>query len=68
MSRMTVTLDEDLVEEAREILNVDSKSEAIRGALEELLRQRKLRNALDHAGCIELALDQDKLSRLRAEG
>lgn len=68
MTRMTVTIDEDLVEEAREILNVDSKSEAIRGALEELLRQRKLRNALEHAGRVELALDQEKLGRLRAEG
>ena len=67
MGRMTVTVDDHLVEEARDILQVDSKSEAIRGALEELLRHRKLRKALEHAGRVELALDQKELARLRAE-
>lgn len=68
MSRMTVTVEEGLIEEARAALGASTKSEAIRRALEEVLRRRKLERALGHAGRIELDLDQERLQKLREEG
>lgn len=68
MSRMTVTVDEGLIEEARNALGAATKSEAIRRALEEVLRRRRLERALENAGRVELDLDADRLRRLREEG
>lgn len=68
MSRMTVTVDEGLIERARNALGAATKSEAIRRALEEVLRRRKLERALENAGRVELDLDPERLRRLREEG
>jgi Arc/MetJ family transcription regulator len=68
MSRMTVTVDEGLIEEARNALGAATKSETIRRALEEVLRRRKLRRALENAGRVELDVDPERLRRLREEG
>ena len=68
MSRMTVTVDEALIEEARSALGASTKSEAIRRALEEVLRRRKLERALANAGSVELDIDPERLRRLREEG
>jgi Arc/MetJ family transcription regulator len=68
MSRMTVTVDEGLIEEARNALGAATKSEAIRRALEEVLRRRRLQRALENAGRVELDLDPERLRRLREEG
>lgn len=68
MSRMTVTIDEDLIEEARSALGAATKSDAIRQALEEVLRRRKLQRALENAGKVELDIDPDRLRKLREEG
>lgn len=68
MSRMTVTVDEGLIEEARNALGVATKSEAIQRALEEVLRRRKRERALENAGRVELDVDPERLRRLREEG
>ena len=68
MGRMTIPVDETLVEETRKAFKVKTKAEAIRRALEEALRRRKLAEVLDHAGQVELDLDQDELQRLREDG
>jgi Arc/MetJ family transcription regulator len=68
VSRMTVTVDETLIEEAQNALGAATKSEAIRRALEEVLRRRKLQRALENAGRIELDVDPERLRRLREEG
>lgn len=68
MTRMTVTIDERLVEETRKALKVRTKAEAIRRALEETLRRRALERVLEHAGRVALDLDQEGLRRLREEG
>lgn len=68
MGRMTITVDEALVEETRKALKARTKAEAIRRSLEEALRRRRLERVLDHAGRVELDLDQAKLHRLREEG
>jgi Arc/MetJ family transcription regulator len=64
---MTITVDEELVERAREILSVRTKADAIRLALKEVIRRKRLSEALSHRGTIELELDQATLQRLRAE-
>ena len=68
MTRMTITVDENLVEETRKALKVRTKAEAIRQALEETLRRRKLEQVLAHAGRVGIDLDQEKLRRLREDG
>ncbi len=65
MGRMTITIDDDLVEETRRALGVSTKSEAIRTALKELLRRKRLEEASKHKGSIDLDVDQDKLKTLR---
>ena len=67
MGRMTITIDEALVDEAREALGVATKSEAIRYALRDLVRRKRLEIVLSHQGKVELDLDQEKLARLREE-
>ena len=68
MGRFTVTVDEDLLERAMEELGTRSKADTVRRALAEVLRRKRLGDALRHAGKIELDLDQEKLQELRAEG
>ena len=68
MSRMTVTLDDELITEAQESLGTRTKSETIRQALEEIVRRKRLERVLEHAGQIDLDLDQERLERLRSEG
>ena len=65
MSRMTVTVDDELIAEAKAVLGVSNKSEAIRIALGELLRQRRLAEVLGRQGTVELDLDPETLARLR---
>ncbi|MDD5307722.1 MAG: type II toxin-antitoxin system VapB family antitoxin [Deltaproteobacteria bacterium] len=67
VTRMSVTVDDSLVEEVRAMLDVTTKSEAIRVALEELRRRRRLTTALGNAGRIALAADQTALAALREE-
>jgi metal-responsive CopG/Arc/MetJ family transcriptional regulator len=68
MGRMSVTVDDQLVEQAKEVLGVGTRSEAIRIALQEAVRRRRLAEALRHRGQIDLQVDQEELARLRAEG
>jgi len=65
MNRMTITIDEELVNQAKEILGTSTKVEAIRLALMEVLRKKRLAEVLTHQGQIELDLDQEKLQKLR---
>ena len=64
--RMSVTLDEELVERACAVLGVQTKSEAIRLALREVIRRRRLHESLSHQGKIDLDIDRESLERMRA--
>ena len=68
MTRMTITIDETLVEETRKALKVRTKAKTIRRALEETLWRWRLERVLHHAGRVALELDQERLGRLREEG
>ena len=65
--RLSVTVDDRLLESAVQALNARSKAEAIRLALQEVVRRRRLEIALSHAGDIELAGTIDDLERLRGQ-
>jgi hypothetical protein len=68
MSRMTVTVFDALIEKARHALGATTKAEAIRRALNEVLRRRKLERALENAGRVNIDLDPERLRRQREEG
>lgn len=65
MIRMTVTLDEKVVDEARDLLKAKTKRETIETALKEVIKQKKREKALKHCGKIELDIDQAGLQAYR---
>lgn len=65
MTRMTVTLDEAIVNEARALLETKTKRETIETALKEVIKEKKREKALKHCGEIELDIDQEKLNAYR---
>lgn len=65
MARMTITIDDELVDAVKEISGANTKSEAIHVALQDFLRRQRLQRVLERQGKIELALDQEKLQALR---
>ena len=65
MSRMTITVDPDLLDRAQQAVDAPTKAETIRIALSEIVRKQQLAAALEHRGRIELDLDQKALERLR---
>jgi Arc/MetJ family transcription regulator len=68
MSRMTVTIDDALLEEAKEALGSETRAEAIRTALTEVVRRRRLAQALQQRDKFQLRGDLAELQRLREEG
>ena len=68
MSRMTVTIDDELLDQAKEALGARTRAAAIRTALEEAVRRRRLVEGLEHRGQLELRGDLADLRRLREEG
>ncbi len=67
MTRLTVTVDEELLSEAQALVASSTKRETIAIALRELVRERKRQAALSHAGSIELNLDQEMLRQYREQ-
>jgi len=65
MTRMTVTLDERIVSEARDLLKTKTKRETIETALIEVIKEKKREKALVHCGGIELDIDQEELAVYR---
>jgi metal-responsive CopG/Arc/MetJ family transcriptional regulator len=68
MSRMSVTIDDALLEEAKAALGAETRAEAIRTALEEAVRRRRLAQALQQRGQLRLRGNLAELRRLREEG
>lgn len=65
---MTVTLDRELLEEARLILGKKTKREVIEEALKELVRRRKREDAIKHAGKIDMDINLEELIKMREKG
>ena len=65
MTRMTVTLDEQIVSEARDLLKTKTKRETIERALIEVIKEKKREKALLHCSGIDLDINQAKLAAYR---
>jgi Arc/MetJ family transcription regulator len=65
---MTVTIDDDLLEAAQEALGAKTRAGAIRNALEEVVRRRRLAQALQQRGQFRLRGGLSELRRQREEG
>ena len=65
MSRMTVNIDPDLLDQAQAALGAPTKVETIRIALAEAVRKQRLGIALQNRGQIDLELDQGNLQQQR---
>lgn len=65
--RLTVTVDEALLEEARRLAGTRTKREALELALREFVRRRRLAAIQAHAGAVDLALTVEDLLKAREE-
>jgi Arc/MetJ family transcription regulator len=65
--RMTVTLDEKILEEARMISGKKTKREVIEEALREFVRRKRREEALKHAGKIDMDIDLEDLMKMREQ-
>jgi len=64
--KITLNVDEALVNEALQLTNLTTQEELIQLALQELVRSRRKKNLLDLAGQIQFAPDFDhKAMRVR---
>ena len=68
MARLTVTVDEGLLDEARRLAGLRTKRETIAAALKGLIRQKRREGAVENCGRIGLDLDQATLQDYRARG
>lgn len=66
--RMSISLDEKLLEEAKSILGKKTKKEVIEEALQEIVRKKRREEAIEHAGKIKIDIDLKELLRLREKG
>jgi len=66
--RMSVTLDEKLLEEAQEVSGKKIKREVIEEALKELIRKKRREEAIKHAGTIQVDMTLEKLLKMREKG
>ncbi len=63
--RTTLTIDEELLNEAKELSGARTKKEAIEVALEEFIRRRKAKKLLELEGKIELSFTLDEFLKDR---
>jgi Arc/MetJ family transcription regulator len=63
--RTTLVIDEDLIDEAKEVSGAKTKKEAIEKALREFIRKRKSRKLLDLEGKVELSYTVEDLIKRR---
>ena len=67
MTRLTVTLDETILEEARNLLHTRTKRDTIETALKEVIKQKRRNKAIENCGKIELELTQKELESYREQ-
>jgi Arc/MetJ family transcription regulator len=65
MGRLTATLDDKLLDEARRAMSTRTKRETIEAALREVVRRAKTRKALEHKGRLHLGFSREDLLRRR---
>ncbi|MFO8034340.1 MAG: type II toxin-antitoxin system VapB family antitoxin [Candidatus Bipolaricaulota bacterium] len=68
MSRFTVTVDPEILEEARRLAKVNSKRETIELALREYVRSQRIKELVSLAGSALVETDLQELDEWRAAG
>lgn len=68
MTRFSVTVDHDLLEEARNLADAKTKREVIEQALQEFVQRRRLRKLTELSGSGLVDLDVADLHRWRRAG
>jgi Arc/MetJ family transcription regulator len=63
--RTTLVIDEDLIDEAKEVSGAKTKKETIEKALREFIRKRRSRKLLDLEGKVELSYKVEDLIKRR---
>ena len=66
--RRTVVIDDNLLEEARQILGTKGVRETVEAGLREAVRRHRLEELRRSLGKLELDLTPEELARLRDEG
>ena len=66
MVRMTITVDERLIGEAKKLSGAKSKRAAIEAALAHYVTRLRRRRLLEHAGTLTLKLTHEELRRWRS--
>ena len=67
MGRMTVTIDDVLVDDARRVLGLRTKRETIEAALKEVVRRARLGQIAGRCGKVALGLSRQELLERRVE-
>lgn len=65
--RLTLTVDGDLLEEAKRLAGTRTKREVLDLALREFVRRRRLAEIVARGGTVDLALSLDDLLKSREE-
>lgn len=65
--RLTVTVDEELLDEAVRLAGTRTKREALELALREFVRRRRLIDVIAHAGHVNLGITLQDLLKARDE-
>jgi Arc/MetJ family transcription regulator len=68
MGRLTVTVDDELLDEAQALLGLKTRRETITAALNAVVRQKRRERALQNRGRIQFDIDQEGLQDYRAMG
>lgn len=68
MMRLSVTVDPELLEEAKQLAKAKNKREAIELALREFVLRRRLKNLAELAGSGLVEMDVEELKRWRESG
>lgn len=66
--RLSVTVDPELLEEAKQLAKAKNKREAIELALREFVLRRRLKNLAELAGLGLVEMDVEELKRWRESG
>ena len=67
MGRLTMTLDEKLLEEAGRALGTRTKRDTVLLALQEVVRRSRQRGILEHMGKLDLGFTVEELIRWREQ-
>lgn len=67
MTRLTIAINDALVEQAREVLGTRTKKDTVDAALREVVRRARLAAIEKHCGTLDLGFSREDLLKQRVE-